>query len=233
MTRILIPESFCNADALACGLTPEMVARGVEYAHDMLDTIDEKLVEAGAPRISGLVELANLSSIVGNLVATGIVNSADGVFERAGPHKYQDLRASGAVPGAENVEIKVALEKNKPKGHLAKEGYYLTCRYVLCDEGGEYHRGERGPLVYIWEIRFGRLEEEHFDISNTPGDSGKTAVVNKEGMKQLRVIYFDEGRCPFALIERYKRDNDLTETPEGLFASDSIKVAEPEDSSKK
>jgi hypothetical protein len=229
VTRILLPERFCNVDALTCGLTPEMVSRGVEYAHDILDTIDEKLIEAGAPRISGLVELANLSSITGNLVATGIVNASDGIFERAGPHQYQDLRASGLDPNAENVEIKVALEKNKPKGHLAKAGYYLTCRYVLCDENGKYTRGERGSVVYIWEIRFGRLENEHFDISNTEGDSGKTAVVNKEGMKQLTIVYFDEDRCPFASVARYKRDNGLTETNEGLFARGGVRVTEPDE----
>lgn len=212
MTRLLIPENFCNTDALTCGLAPGMIAEGVQYAHDILDALDDRLLELDSPRMSGLVELANFSSIVGNLLATGIVKASGGVFDRAGPHKYQDLRASGKILDAQNIEIKVALENNKPKGHLAKEGYYLTCRYVLCDASGVYKRKERGDVVWIWELRFGHLELKHFGISNTAGDSGKTAVVNKEGMERLRVIYFDSERCPYADVKRFMKDNGLLTT---------------------
>lgn len=186
-----------------------MIAEGVQYAHDILDSLDDRLLELDAPRMSGLVELANFSSIVGNLLATGIVKASRGVFDRAGPHKYQDLRASGMNAAAQNIEIKVALEKNKPKGHLAKEGYYLTCRYVLSDQEGNYAPGQRGDVVWIWELRFGHLELRHFGISNTEGDSGKTAVVNKEGMERLRIIYFDSRRCPYANRQKFIRDNGL------------------------
>jgi hypothetical protein len=55
------------------------------------------------------------------------VKAGGGIFGRAGAHKYQDLRSKTSAE--HNVEIKVSLEKNPPKAHLAKEGHYLTFRY--------------------------------------------------------------------------------------------------------
>ena len=94
----------------------------------------------------------------------------------------------------------MALENNKPKGHLAKPGYYITCRYVLCDEHGvaKFDKANRGMTPYVWELRCGLLEMEHFNISNTAGDSGKTAVVNADGMKALKIIYVDLERAPIS-----------------------------------
>ncbi len=209
MMRTLVPEAFRNPEALKAGLTIDVLSEGVKYAHDILDTIDLTLIERGSPRISRLVELANFSSMVGNLLATGIVQASEGTFERAGPHKYQDLRATGSDSDAQNIEIKVALETNKPKGHLAKAGHYLTCRYVLGEEDGTYERGQRGEVAWIWELRFGYLSEEHFSVSNTQGDSGKTAAVKEEGMKRLAVVYFDPRLCPYARVKRYLKKNGL------------------------
>jgi hypothetical protein len=175
-----------------------MLAGGMQRVYDTLDLIDDTLLTRNSPRISQLVELANLSTIVGNLLASGVVAESGGVFERAGAHKYQDLRASLSHPEAQNIEIKMALETNNPKGHLPKEGHYLTCRYVLGNADGTYVRGKRGEVVWIWEVRFGYLELRHFNVSNTEGDSGKTAVVNAEGLKQLSLIYLDQSRCPYS-----------------------------------
>jgi len=171
-----------------------MVSAGVEFAYSTLDIIDAKLLEAGLTRLSGLVELANLSTIIGNLIAEGIVKSGRNVFGRAGAHKYQDLRSASCAD--HNVEIKVSLEKNNPKAHLAKEGHYLTFRYVLGDSEGHLDREVRGDVAWIWEVRFGYLRLEHFNVSNTEGDSGKTAVVNKAGMQELVVIYQNPGLEP-------------------------------------
>ena len=169
-----------------CGLTQFMVTAGVEFAYSTLDLIDGKLMESGLSRLSGLVELANLSTIIGNLIAEGIVKNCKGGFGRAGAHKYQDLRSMSCAD--HHVEIKVSLEKNAPKAHLAKEGLYLTFRYILGDIEGNL--GEvRGDVAWIWEVRFGYLRAEHFNVSNTDGDSGKTAVVNKSGMEQLKILY--------------------------------------------
>jgi hypothetical protein len=93
------------------------------------------------------------------------------------------------------------LEGNNPKGHLAKEGWHLTARYVLCGPDGCFTSGKenRGVQLSIWELRFGYLKElEHFNLSNTPGDSGKTAVVNATGMKELVPVFCDFDRCPFS-----------------------------------
>ena len=175
-----------------------MVENGVNEVYRTLDMIDAALHANAGARLAGIVELANLSSIIGNLFANGIVKHCGGVFDRAGAHKYQDLRACALE--AEHVEIKVALETNAPKGHLAegKQGYYLTCRYVLGDEDGNYTIGNRGDVVWIWEIRLGYLVETDFSVSNTPGDSGKTAVIGSDALiDKLRLIYFDQRFCPY------------------------------------
>lgn len=192
-----------HVDALKCGLTWEMVSQGIQFVYDTLDTLDKTLIASDSPRMTGLIELANLSSVLGNLLATGIVKASNGVFHRAGPHKYQDLRAN--CPDAQNVEVKFSLEKNNPKGHLPKVGPHLTCRYVLGHPDGGYTVGERGNVVWLWEVRFGFLEEQHYNVSNTPGDSGKTAVVNATGMSVLQPIYFDAGRCPYSARSDIRR----------------------------
>lgn len=192
MPRLPHAGKFLKAEALAdAGLTTEMLADGLASAYKTLDAIDERLVALGNPRLSAMVELANLSSMLGNFLASGIANASGGIFRRNGPHKYPDLLANSQ--SAADVEIKIALEDNKPKGHLAKPGFYLTCRYVLGNEHGMFTRGVegRGDVVWIWELRAGHLELDHFNLSNTAGDSGKTAVVNASGMERLQVVYCD------------------------------------------
>ena len=131
------------------------------------------------------------------MFGAAIAKNSDGLLLRNGPHKYPDLLSTGKNAVVPNVEIKMALERNQPKGHLAKEGYYISARYVLCAEHSpKWEKGERGITPSIWEIRFGHLKNEHFNISNTAGDSGKTAVVNKAGMEELKVIYLDLHRAP-------------------------------------
>ena len=113
----------------AFGLKPECIAAAVGYVYDVLDTIDRTLLAAGSPRLSELVELANLSAIIGNLFRGGITKGSGGAFKCNRPHTYPDLLGVGK--GCRDMEIKVALETNKPKGHLVKPGPHLTLRYVL------------------------------------------------------------------------------------------------------
>lgn len=185
------------------GLTIQMLQAGLRKTYETIDAIDQTLETRSGLRLANIVELANLSSMIGNVLAQGIVDASAGVFNRAGAHKYQDLR--GAKANAENIEIKMALEGNKPKGHLPKAGHYLTCRYVLCDDNGTFKRGKanRGRLPRVWELRLGELKIADFAVSNTAGDSGKTAVVSPDGMKKLRLIYFDQDLCPMARVTRY------------------------------
>lgn len=188
-----------NEDSLGeCGLSVEVIGNAVTYVHEILDSIDEKLMEAGGERLSGLVELANLSAIIGNLYRGGIVRASEGRFVANAPHTYPDLLGRG--PGCKNIEIKVALETNKPKGHLIKPGPHVTLRYVLGDAEGNHQRGKgnRGKVPWIWEVRVGSLKKSHFNFSNTEGDSGKTAVINTEGMNDLKIVYCDLDRCPLS-----------------------------------
>lgn len=187
--------AYFNPDVLSYGLTGEILINGVNAAYRLLDTIDLPLLGEADMRLADIVELANLSAMFGNILASGIVRHCEGNFQRAGPHKYQDLRAN--CDTATDIEIKVALEANKPKGHLAKAGNYLTFRYVLGDADGQFAPDRRGNVIWIWEIRFGHLDEADFAISNTEGDSGKTAVVNQQGMKQLKLVYYDQQFSPF------------------------------------
>ena len=200
---------FNNAELAAAGLTIEMISGGLKFTNSILDLIDQQLLSHGSPRLANIVELANFSSIVGNLLGAGIARSSNGIFKRNGPHKYPDLLAM--VEGAKNIEIKMALEDNNPKGHLAKAGYYLTCRYVLSDAKGQYKFGKenRGDVILIWEIRFGNLDVNDFNISNTDGDSGKTAVINKNGMSKMNIIYCNLNGCPYSergpIYKSYKK----------------------------
>ncbi len=120
----------------------------------------------------------------------------EGLFLPNAPHTFPDLLANS--PNCLSTEIKVALETNKPKGHLVKPGHHLIVRYVLGDINGNYSHGKesRGDVVWIWEVRAGFLKPEHFNVSNTEGDSGKTAVVNAEGMNSLDVVYLDKSKIP-------------------------------------
>ncbi len=180
------------------GLTPAIIAAGINYVHDVLGNLDTTLTSSGEERLGALVELANLSSIIGNFFRTGIARASQGKFEANGPHKYPDIIARD--PSCLDVEIKVALEDNKPKGHLVKPGPHIIVRYVLCTDDGSFARGKenRGAMVRIWEVRVGMLENGHFNESNTPGDSGKTAVINAEGMEALTPVFMDKNRCPWS-----------------------------------
>ena len=191
--RTLQESDFINQSALeqVTGLKSAMLRVGIEHCHQTLDTIDFQLELHGAKPIGRLVELANLSAMIGNIIAEGVAASSDGLYERNTPHTYPDLVAKKrtAVP----LEVKIALETNKPKGHLPKPGAYLTFRYVLCDKDGLFKRGKtcRGDTAYIWEAKVGVLTKDDFDLSNTEGDSGKTAVVKTAAFDRMALVYFN------------------------------------------
>ncbi|WP_147320729.1 hypothetical protein [Hymenobacter lapidiphilus] len=201
------------------GLTPQVIADACNYVHSTVAAIDDKLIEVGADRLSQTVELANLSSMIGNLLGAGVARCSNGALRRNGPHTYPDLVA--VKDGLQDVEIKMALDDNTPKGHLAKAGYYLTCRYVLLNEDGSHtltyseehpdKPGKRrivrvGTIPCIWEVRFGWLDESDFNTSNTAGDSGKTAVVNAAGMNKLSVVYCDLDVAPYGHRSKHRKE---------------------------
>jgi len=197
--RLLHDSHFLNEAVLrrTTGLKSAMLRAGIEHCHQTLDTIDFQLELHGAKPIGRLVELANLSSMIGNIVAEGVAANSSGLYKRNTPHTYPDLvpQKSPAVP----VEVKIALETNRPKGHLPKPGTYLTFRYILGDKSGAFVRGKerRGDTAYIWEAKTGVLRAEDFDLSNTAGDSGKTAVVKTTSYDAMTLVYFNPALMPY------------------------------------
>lgn len=200
--RRLSPDLIRNETRLKeiCGLDGAAIRGAIEYVYDTFDLIDTELMNRGSEPVSGLVELANLSSMIGNLVGAGVAVASSGAYVRNRPHAFPDLVPQRVeLP---EIEIKMALETNRPKGHLAKAGVYLTFRYVLGQADGAYSRSSdktlRGRTAWIYEARIGRLELEDFDLSNTPGDSGKTATIKTESFKRMTLVFFDETLNPYA-----------------------------------
>lgn len=189
-----------NEDKLieTIGINGNALLGAIDSCYQTLDTIDEQLVGKGSLPIAHLVELANLSSMVGNMVGGGIADCSDGLYKRNKPHTYPDLLPQSTP--AVNLELKMALETNKPKGHLPKAGTYITFRYVLCDRLGNYKRGKesRGDTVWIWEVKVGHIKEEDFSCSNTAGDSGKTAVIKTDIFNKMHLVYYVSDRLPYA-----------------------------------
>lgn len=178
-------------------LTEETIKGSIEHCYETLDMIDQNLIVKGAQKMSSLVELANLSSIVGNLLGAGFANCSSGNYYRNRPHTYPDLVPSNnTLPG---IEIKTALLKNSPKGHQPKPGYYLTYRYCLTDENGKRIEGQDDiwDTVTIWEVRFGYLSEDDFSCSNTEGDSRKTAVIKTTAFNSMLLLYLDTDLIPY------------------------------------
>lgn len=200
LPRVAPEEASRNEDVVfdLCGLTGAGLRNAIEYAYGTLDTIDTELELKGSYPISGLVELANLSSMIGNLLGAGLAKHSDGKYERNRPHAFPDLLPQ--EPHLPDLELKMALEKNSPKGHLAKAGMYITFRYVLARYDGSYTRGKegRGPTPWIWEVRTGHLDLEDFSISNTAGDSGKTAVIRTPSFKAMTLAYQDDRFYPYS-----------------------------------
>ncbi len=197
MAHKLKDAAFAHKDSLSAShLDWKMIRDGVNFAYKLLDTVDAQLIVTGSSSIASLVELANLSAMFGNFLASGIAGASKGLFKPNKPHTYPDL-----VPVSkdiEGIEIKVALESNRPKGHLPKEGYYLTFRYVLGDSAGNYTICTRMDTVWVWEIRFGYLNAStDFSFSSTAGDSGKTAVINTIAFDNMAQIYYDARYDPY------------------------------------
>ena len=115
MARLSRHPSFVNLAALQeAGLTGEMIASGITYVHNILDGLDSQLLSAGAFRLSQMFELANVSSMLGNLLGAGIANSSDGVFLRNGPHRYPDLLAESLRQAT--LKSRFPLKRTNPKG---------------------------------------------------------------------------------------------------------------------
>lgn len=196
--RDIKPENFSNENKLIelTGLNVGNIQQAFLSCYSTLDIIDSQLITKGSPPIAQLIERANLSSMVGNLLASAIVENSNGMYRRNRPHAYPDLISSSELGGG--LELKIALGKNNPKGHHIKPGLYLVFRYVLGTTSGEYDRNNNGDTVWFWECRVGKLENEDFSFSSTQGDSGKTAVITTNALdERMDLIYFVPNLNPF------------------------------------
>jgi hypothetical protein len=203
--RIAHPEyirkgNFIPANKL--GVTSEVILNSINHCYQTLDIINKNLVINHTPPLSKLVELANLSSIVGNLLGEGFARNSNGFYIRNKPHTYPDLLSTN--PSNNGIEIKMALETKSPKGHLAKDGYYLTYRYVLTDANEKYTKGlaYRGDTVTIWEVKLDYLNKSNFSESNTEGDSGKTATILPKHHNKMKLLYFNPKCVPYRHSEK-------------------------------
>jgi transcriptional regulator with XRE-family HTH domain len=197
--RIADPALCLHEDEIRrrVGLECDWVSGAIEATYATLDSIDERLTQVGSPVLAKLVELANLSAMIGNILGAGLASASRGLYVRNRPHAYPDLIPTDkALPP---IELKMALETNTPKGHLPKAGLHVTFRYVLGDRDGNYSIGKdhRGDTAWIWEARLGELAEGDFSFSNTEGDSGKTAVIKSTSFDEMPVVYYDEMKCPY------------------------------------
>lgn len=194
--RLADPRHLENVDFVQeqTGLTGEWIAQGIESAYSIVDVVDAKLREENAVPLSQLVELANFSSMFGNLLGAGLANASNGAYKRNKPHTYPDLLPLTSVPP---MEIKMALEANSPKGHLPKAGLHITFRYVLGDQIGGFTHENRGDTAWVWEVRMGVLTLDDFSISNTAGDSGKTAVIKTDSLSAMTRVWFNPDHLPY------------------------------------
>lgn len=187
-------EAFTNIT----GMNSSVILDAINHCYGTLDSIDEQLIGNDSPPISKIVELANLSSMMGNLLAGALADYSEGLYKRNRPHAYPDLLPQSDK--ATDLELKMALETNKPKGHLPKAGTYMTFRYVLGSKTGGYVRKKenRGDTPWIWEVKVGELTEGDFSFSNTAGDSGKTAVIKSDAFNAMPLVYYAREYLPYA-----------------------------------
>lgn len=179
-------------------ISKSMIKQSVLHCYKTLNMLDDTLSISKVGKFSELVELANLSSIIGNILGAGLAEYSEGIYKRNKPNSYPDL-----IPNCseyKGIEIKTAFNRNCPKGHLPKEDYYLIYRYLLTDENGQCNIEDidKWNTVTIWEIRFGYLKENDFCVSNTKKDSGKTAAINISSLNNMSLLYFDPYLCPYS-----------------------------------
>tara|TARA_B110000879_G_C11161062_1_gene509087 strand:- start:1745 stop:2386 length:642 start_codon:yes stop_codon:yes gene_type:complete len=212
--RVANEHQVFNDDVLTTfGIEKRTLVSSVNHVYNLFDSVDTTLIANGGVPLGELVELANLSAIVGNVFRSGLIKHSSGLFVENLPHTFPDLLST--KQGVPSLEIKVCLEQNNPKGHLVKPGPHMILRYVLAQKNGQYKLGKenRGVVPYFWEIKLGFLTESHFNVSNTVGDSGKTAVINKDGLENLSTVFFDKRMFPYSRVgSTFKRYS-------GLFSS--------------
>ncbi|KAA9408817.1 XRE family transcriptional regulator [Haloarcula hispanica] len=219
ITELTNPESFRTAnreyvieDADILEEVPfdsSAILNGVEEIYENLDTIDFALRRRGLdPLAEQFDEYAALSTVIGEFFASGVAGASDGLY-RVNAGNFPDLISSGKQSGVPGIEVKMAMEDNQPKGHIAKPGMYVVVRYVLGGRDRSYERGERKDTPWVWEVRMGEMEEEQFNESDTEGDSGKTATFTADALWDFDCLYLDPELIPYTRSYYKKKNGDV------------------------
>lgn len=186
----------CPLLTAATALTGDTIRRAIDAAYHKLDLIDEQLRDAGSPPLVELVGLHHHSSLLGDVLGCGVARASDGLYVHNGPRHHPDL-----LPlrhGLPELELKAALETNRPVSGPTIAGTYLVFRFVLVDRKTGYTRGadSRGDTVAVWEAKFGELSEDDFHASRA--DTGKSRVLRKDALDRMEHVYYNPDFLPYA-----------------------------------
>jgi transcriptional regulator with XRE-family HTH domain len=178
------------------GLAGDTVTRAIDLAYRKLDLVDEQIRGSGPSSLVGLVETADFSSLLADLLSAGIARASSGLYVQSGPdHSSSLLPLRQGLP---ELDVAAALETNRTAIAAAKAGVYLTFRYVLAERDGTFTRGKdsRGDTAAVWEVRFGELREHDF---HAPGAraTGSTRL-KKEAMDRMELVYYNPELLPYA-----------------------------------
>jgi transcriptional regulator with XRE-family HTH domain len=131
-------NGFLNANAIEnIGLNHEMLKQAIRDTYNLLDKVDKTLEISEVFPLSQTVELANLSSMIGNIFASAIAKHSNGLIRRNGPHKYPDLLTTGVSPQVPDLELKllkpislkVILQR---QGIISSAATYFASLMALC-----------------------------------------------------------------------------------------------------
>jgi transcriptional regulator with XRE-family HTH domain len=178
----------------ATGLTAATVARAVEIAYRKLDLIDEQMRASGSRPLVELIELPELSALMGNLLSAAVARASNGLYVQNGPDHSPNLLP--VRQGLPELEVVTAPETERPAGGMRKAGLHLVIRYVLADRTGAYTRGSRGDTVAVWEIRFGELGDADYTGGARPTNG--RARLKREALDRMELVYYDPALLPYA-----------------------------------
>lgn len=174
-------------------LTPAMVAGAIDFAYRRLDLIDTQMRGAGSRPLGKLVETADLTITLADLLSAGIARVSNNRYVQSGRDQAPDLLP--LHQGLSELGLKAALETALPPRGALGGGFYLVFRYVLTEQDGSFSRGKdaRGDTVTVWEARFGELAEK--DFKSGPRGSAR---LTRDALEGMELVYFDPALLPYA-----------------------------------
>ena len=130
--------------------------------------IDDQLVSRGSAPIGKLVELANLSSMIGNLVGGCLADSSGGLYVGNRPHAYPDLLA--LKEPAQPLEL-WSFEAS-PYCRIAREALcQLELPYIL------HNVGKNSPSRPAFVARSGKMMVPYLADPNTGKELFESAEI--------------------------------------------------------